>query len=165
MDPEQLTQLMNAFFDPVCQAIMLEGGYIDKLIGDAVMAVFGAPVPHADHAARACRAALAMQRVVHELEPRFQKEFGITEFKLRIGLHTGPVVVGNMGTRQRLNYTVMGDTVNLASRLEGANKDLGTDILMSQATVEAAGAAVSVRYVDEIAVKGKEIRTKVYTPC
>lgn len=162
MDPEQLTRLMNAFFDPVCQAIMSEGGYIDKLIGDAVMAVFGAPAPAEDHAVQACRAAIAMQQVVHELEPRFQKEFGVAEFKLRIGVHSGPVVVGNMGTGQRLNYTVMGDTVNLASRLEGANKDLGTDILISHATYEKAAPHVTAKFMDTIQVKGKEEQVKVY---
>lgn len=163
MDPSLLTRMMNAFFDPVCQAIMNEGGYIDKLIGDAVMAVFGAPVASPRHAAQACRAALAMQRVVHALEPQFQKEFGIQEFKLRIGIHSGPVIVGNMGTRERLNYTVMGDTVNLASRLEGANKEVGTNILISQATVDAAGAEVSAQYKDTIQVKGKEEQIRVYT--
>lgn len=162
MDPEQLTRLMNAFFDPVCQAIMSEGGYIDKLIGDAVMAVFGAPAPAEDHAVQACRAAIKMQKVVHVLEPRFQKEFGITEFKLRIGVHSGPVVVGNMGTSQRLNYTVMGDTVNLASRLEGANKDLGTDILISHATYEKAMPNITAKFMDTIQVKGKEEQVKVY---
>ena len=163
MEPEQLTRMMNAFFDPICQAIMSEGGYIDKLIGDAVMAVFGAPVASPEHAVQACRAALAMQKVVHKLEPQFQNEFGVSEFKLRIGIHTGPVVVGNMGTRERLNYTVMGDTVNLASRLEGANKDVGTDILISQATVDAAGAKISAHYKDTIQVKGKAEHIKVYT--
>lgn len=165
MDPEQLTRLMNAFFDPVCQAIMSEGGYVDKLIGDAVMAVFGAPAPTEDHAVQACRAAIAMQKVVHGLEPKFQKEFGIKEFKLRIGVHTGPVVVGNMGTSQRLNYTVMGDTVNLASRLEGANKDLGTDILISHATYEKAVPRITAKFVDTIQVKGKEEQVKVYVLC
>lgn len=162
MEPEDLTRLMNAFFDPVCQAIMAEGGYIDKLIGDAVMAVFGAPVANDQHALQACCAALAMQRVVHGLEPRFQKEFGIEEFKLRIGVHTGPVIVGNMGTSQRLNYTVMGDTVNLASRLEGANKELGTDVLISHATYEKAAPHITAKFVDTIQVKGKEEQVKVY---
>lgn len=162
MDPEHLTRLMNAFFDPVCQAIMSEGGYVDKLIGDAVMAVFGAPAPAEDHAVQACRAAIAMQKVVHALEPKFQKEFGIKEFKLRIGVHSGPVVVGNMGTSQRLNYTVMGDTVNLASRLEGANKDLGTDVLISHATYEQAAPHIEAKYRDTIQVKGKEEHVKVY---
>jgi adenylate cyclase len=162
MDPENLTRMMNAFFDPVCQAIMNEGGYIDKLIGDAVMAIFGAPVASEQHALQACRAALAMQQVVHALEPKFQKEFGIQEFKLRIGIHTGPVVVGNMGTRERLNYTVMGDTVNLASRLEGANKELGTDILISHATYEGAQPNIAATFVDTIQVKGKEEQVKVY---
>ncbi len=163
MDPEKLTHMMNAFFDPVCQAIMAEGGYIDKLIGDAVMAVFGAPVATESHALQACRAALAMQKVVCALEPQFQKEFGIREFKLRIGMHTGPVVVGNMGTRERLNYTVMGDTVNLASRLEGANKELGTDILISHATYEKAMPGIAARFMGTIQVKGKEEHVKVYT--
>lgn len=163
MEPEKLTQLMNAFFDPICKAIMAEGGYVDKLIGDAVMAVFGAPVHQVDHATRACRAALALQGVVRQLEPQFQREFGIPEFKLRVGIHTGPVVVGNMGTRDRMNYTVMGDAVNLASRLEGANKELGTDILASRATIDAAGPGITSRRVDTITVKGKEERIEVYT--
>lgn len=163
MDPENLTRMMNQFFDPVCQAIMAEGGYIDKLIGDAVMAVFGAPVANPQHALQACRAALAMQKVVRDLEPQFQKEFGIQEFKLRIGVHSGPVVVGNVGTSQRLNYTVMGDTVNLASRLEGANKELGTDILISQATYEGAMPHITATFVDTIQVKGKEEQVKVYS--
>lgn len=163
LEPEKLTQLMNAFFDPVCQAIMAEGGYVDKLIGDAVMAVFGAPMVQVDHAARACRAARSMQGVVRGLEPQLQRDFGVPEFKLRIGIHTGPVVVGNMGTRERLNYTVMGDAVNLASRLEGANKELGTDILASRATIDAAGPGIAARFVDTITVKGKEARIEVYT--
>ncbi|PIR21219.1 MAG: hypothetical protein COV45_00300 [Deltaproteobacteria bacterium CG11_big_fil_rev_8_21_14_0_20_47_16] len=163
MAPEKLTQLMNTFFDPICQAVMAEGGYVDKLIGDAVMAVFGAPLPMADHAVRACRSAITIQQKANDLAPRIQREFGVAEFKLRIGVHTGPVVVGNMGTRDRLNYTVMGDVVNLASRLEGANKELGTDILLSEATAEAAGAEIQSRYVDTIQVKGKTEFVKVYT--
>lgn len=163
MEPEELTQLMNAFFDPICQIIMAEGGYVDKLIGDAVMAVFGVPIPATDHATHACRAALKMQACVQTLEPQLQQQFGIAEFKLRVGIHTGSVVVGNMGTRNRLNYTVMGDAVNLASRLEGANKDLGTATLISQATVDHAGDTIQASYVAEITVKGKAEHIKVYT--
>lgn len=162
MEPETLLQMMNEYFDPISQEIIKAGGYIDKFIGDAVMVIFGAPKKTPDHPLQACRAALAMQKRVAELDPIFRKKFGIQEFKTGIGIHTGPVIIGNIGTTTRLNYTVMGDTVNLASRLEGATKELHTTILISEKTCERVFEQVETNYLDEIGVKGKEEKIRVY---
>ena len=162
MNPETLVELMNSYFDPIAKVIIQEGGYIDKFIGDAVMAVFGAPKKTKDHALRACKAAFAMNRTVKELEPIFQKKYGIPAFHVGIGLNTGDVVVGNIGTKERLNYTVMGDAVNLASRLESATKELGSAMVMSEATYERVKNYVEARFIDEIMVKGKAEKIRVY---
>lgn len=162
MDPETLVELMNSYFDPVSKVIIAEGGYIDKFIGDAVMAIFGAPKKTTDHALRASRAALAMIKVVNELEPQFKEKYGIKAFRIGVGLNTGQVIVGNIGTKERLNYTVMGDNVNLASRLESANKDLGTEICMSESTYNQIKDQMQGRFISEISVKGKEEKIRVY---
>ncbi|MBI2083614.1 MAG: adenylate/guanylate cyclase domain-containing protein [Deltaproteobacteria bacterium] len=162
MDPEKLVQLMNEFFDPISKIIIEEGGYIDKFLGDGIMAIFGAPAVTPDHPLRACRAALRVQKATQEIESLFHQKYGIAEFRIGIGLHTGPVVLGNVGTRERLNYTVMGDAVNLAARLQGANKDLGTTLLMSESTYKAASEAVESRFKGEIRVKGKEEAIRVH---
>ena len=162
MDPETLVQMMNEYFDPIAQEIIKEGGYIDKFIGDAVMAIFGAPKQTPDHPLRACQAALAMQWKVKELAQQFQEKYGLSEFKIGVGLHTGPVIIGNMGTSTRLNYTVMGDAVNLASRLETATKGLGVGILASEQTYQRVTDNIEARYVDKIAVKGKAETIRVY---
>lgn len=162
MDPETLVQMMNEYFDPIAQEIIKEGGYIDKFIGDAVMAIFGAPKQTSDHPLRACRAALAMQQKVKELAQQFHEKYGLSEFKIGVGLHTGSVIIGNMGTSTRLNYTVMGDAVNLASRLEAATKGLGVGILASEKTYQRVRDIIETRYVDEISVKGKAETIRVY---
>ena len=162
MDPETLVQMMNEYFDPIAQEIIKEGGYIDKFIGDAVMAIFGAPKQTPDHPLRACQAALAMQWKVKELAQQFQEKYGLSEFKIGVGLHTGPVIIGNMGTSTRLNYTAMGDAVNLASRLETATKGLGVGILASEQTYQRVTDNIEARYVDKIAVKGKAETIRVY---
>ncbi len=162
MDPQTLVDLMNNYFDPISKAIIEQGGYIDKFIGDAVMAIFGAPKKTEDHPLQACRAALAMIKIVNELEPQFKEKYGIKSFRIGVGLNTGEVIVGNMGTKQRLNYTVMGDNVNLASRLESANKDLKTEICMSEATYRKVKDEMKTRYINEIFVKGKEEKIRVY---
>ncbi|QQR79274.1 MAG: adenylate/guanylate cyclase domain-containing protein [Deltaproteobacteria bacterium] len=162
MDPVVLLELMNSYFDPVSQAIIEEGGYIDKFIGDAVMAIFGAPAHMKDHAARACRASLKMKKIVKELEPQFREKYGIEAFKIGIGLNTGDVTVGNIGTSKRLNYTVMGDAVKLASRLESATKELGVEACMSEATYNQSKNEIEGRYLEEISVKGKAQKIQVY---
>jgi len=105
MSPQRVVELMNSYFDPIAKAIIAEGGYIDKFIGDAVMAIFGAPKPNEDHPLQACRAAVKMQAIAIKLEREFQDKYGIAAFRTGIGLHSGIAVVGNIGTRERLNYT------------------------------------------------------------
>ncbi len=162
MDPQVLVTLMNEYFDPISQVIIAEGGYIDKFIGDAVMVIFGAPKATETHAEQACRTAIRMVAKVKELEPIFKEKFNIEAFKIGIGIHTGEVIVGNIGTQKRLNYTVMGDTVNLASRLESATKELGATACMSESTFQKVGDHIKSRYLSEISVKGKEIKVRVY---
>jgi adenylate cyclase len=144
-----VTQL-NAHFTLLGQAIEAEGGIIDKYVGDAVVAIFGALVPLPNHAASAMRAALAVQ---DKLRAEAGKE-GV--FRIRIGLNTGSCVVGNVGSINRINYTAIGDSVNVAARLEAANRELGTAILASDATVRAAGAEFLCRSLGPIHVKGRE---------
>jgi adenylate cyclase len=137
-------------------------GYVDKFIGDAVMAFWGAPLPDPDQAYRACVSALRNQEKLAALQGRL-KEMGLrSELTMRVGLHSGPVVVGMMGSPKKLNYTVIGDTVNLASRLEGTNKLYGTRILASSDLVNQVGGRVAAREVDRIRVKGKTQPTRLF---
>ena len=136
-------------------------GMLDKYIGDSLMAVFGAPLPDAEHALDACRAALDMQPGARSLQRRWRAA-GRPCLEMRIGINTGPMVIGNMGTERRFDYTVMGDEVNVASRLEGANKELGTDILISASTLAAAGAGVAAHPRGRIEVKGRKQQVAVF---
>jgi adenylate cyclase len=136
---------------------------VDKYIGDAIVAVFGAPVGDPDHARHAVRAALACRRRLVEMnlsEPAFVGH----RLKARIGLAGGEVVVGNVGSRRRFNYTVMGDAVNLASRLEGANKAYGTDILVGESVRAQAGDEFRWREIDLVRVKGREAPERIFSP-
>lgn len=149
MDARELVSQLNAHFTMIGAAIEAEGGIVDKYVGDAVVAIFGAPVPMVDHAARAMRAALAVQE-------RLRAEAGKPgAFRIRIGLNTGSCVVGNVGSDRRFDYTAIGDSVNVAARLEGANRDFGTMILASESTVRAAGPGFRCRPLGPIHVKGR----------
>jgi adenylate cyclase len=141
--------------------VLASGGTVDKYIGDAVMAFWGAPLPHPGHALTACKAALRNQERLAVLREALMKE-GFPVVKARIGLNSGTASVGNLGSPMRFSYTALGDDVNLASRLEGANKLYGTYILISHATRTQAGAAVEVRELDLIKVKGKDKASAVY---
>jgi len=154
LTPPALIQLLNEYFHTMTEIIMARQGTVDKYIGDAIMAFWGAPVDLPDHARQACRAALAMRRALEPLQHDWQGR-GLPLLQARLGLHTGPAVVGNVGSRERFNYTVMGDAVNLASRLEGVNKVYGTEILVSDATLQAAGNSFWVRELDAVQVKGR----------
>ncbi len=145
LEAKDVVELLNRYLTHHCAAVLEEGGVVDKFEGDAVMAFWGDPVPQDDHAVRACRAALRVQADLPRLEPTLAR-FGVDHFAVRIGINTGTAVVGNMGSDQRFDYTCMGDTVNLASRLEGAGKAFETSILVGEATA----AAVQ----DEILCKG-----------
>jgi len=153
--PEALGELLNEYLGAMTDILFRHAGLLDKYIGDAVMAFWGAPVGVADHAARACRAALDMLDALPALHARWRAR-GWPPIAIGIGIDTGDSVVGNFGSRTRFNYTAMGDHVNLASRLEGLNKVYGTRALVSEATRRAAGDAFVCREVDRVRVKGKE---------
>jgi adenylate cyclase len=161
LPPEELVRHLADYFGSVSDDILASGGTVDKYIGDAIMAFWGAPVPTDDHAAAACVTALRNQAALRSLRERWRAE-GKPPLSARIGLHTGEVVVGNIGSAARLNYTVMGDAVNLASRLEGLNKYYGTEVLVSEQTYREAKAVVRARPVDWVAVKGKAEAVLVY---
>lgn len=156
MAPAELVQFLAGYFDDMSRIIATEHGTVDKYIGDGIMAFWGAPAAVPAHAARACAAALACRARVAELAA------GGSRLEVRIGLASGPVLVGNIGSSERLNYTVMGDTANLASRLEGLNKQYGTTILISEPTRLAAGDAIVARPIDVVAVKGKARGVRVF---
>jgi adenylate cyclase len=154
MDPKALVGLLNEYFTEMVDAVLVQDGVVDKYIGDAIMVVFGAPEPEADDALRAVRSAVAMRRALARLNVRLA-ERGIPALRTGIGIHTGEVIAGSIGHEEQRQYTVIGDAVNLASRLETATKDLGVNILISEHTYQIVKAHVVARPVKEITVKGR----------
>ena len=154
MTAHELVKLLNEYFTEMVTVIMEEGGVVDKYIGDAIMAVFGAPVSKPDDARRAVRAAVRMRHALAVLNERLVAR-GAPPIKTGIGLHTGEVVAGNIGSEARMEYTVIGDAVNLASRLESSTKELGTDVLISEDTNALLDNEIETRAVREITVKGR----------
>ncbi|MDX1335952.1 MAG: adenylate/guanylate cyclase domain-containing protein, partial [Gammaproteobacteria bacterium] len=161
LEPEEVMLQLSEYFDAMTKVIMAEQGTVDKFIGDAVMAFWGAPRDVSDPALHACRAALRCQERLAELNDRWEAE-GRPRFKTRIGLHTDAVVVGNVGSSERMNYSAIGDGVNLASRLEGLNKQYGTWIMLSEATYKQVHDHFECRLLDEVVVKGKTRPVRVY---
>jgi adenylate cyclase len=161
MPPEDLVRLLNDYLTHMTDLVLEHGGVVDKYIGDAVMAFWGAPIPNADHAAAAVRCAIAMRDRCAELRPGWKERYGVDVFA-RAGLSSGDAVVGNMGSKHKYNYTVMGDMVNLASRLEGANKAYGTALMISEACYAPVKDLVVTRELDLLAVKGKDKPVRVY---
>ncbi|HOY60628.1 MAG TPA: adenylate/guanylate cyclase domain-containing protein [Verrucomicrobiota bacterium] len=145
---------MGQYLSVVNEVIHAHRGTVDKYIGDGVMAFWGAPRPNPQHAVDACRAAWRLQERLEGLARQWQAE-GKPRWRTRLGLHTGGVVVGNIGSENRMNYTLIGDAVNLASRMEGLNKHFGTCILISEGTLESAAPAVLTRPISRVVVKGK----------
>ena len=161
MAPEGVVGFLNDYLQRMVDIVFDEGGIVDKFIGDAVMAVFGAPVPKPDDAARAVRAALRMiEEVAHFNEQ--QKNKGGVEIDVGIGLHTGPLIAGNIGSDRKMEYTVIGDTVNTASRIESLNQDLKTHVLITQECYDATGKIFAVRELPRVLVKGKEQPLQLY---
>lgn len=154
MDPERLVTHLGEYLEAMTTVIQDQHGTVDKFIGDGILALFNAPRELADHAAAGCRAALRSQACLQELAVCWEAA-GLPIFRARIGLHTGEAIVGNFGTPDRFDYTVMGDSVNLASRLEGVNKAYGTWILGSQELRDATGAEFEWRTLDRVAVVGR----------
>ncbi|MEW6387224.1 MAG: adenylate/guanylate cyclase domain-containing protein [Thermodesulfobacteriota bacterium] len=161
LDPEAVVSLLNDYLSQMTDIILEEEGTVDKYEGDAIMAFWGAPLDQEDQACRACRAALCQQGALQELNQDFAAS-GLPVLTNRIGLHTGDAIVGNLGSEKRFDYTVIGDTVNLASRLEGLNKFYGTNILASETTVQECAGAMEFRELDRVAVKGRETPIAVF---
>lgn len=155
MPPPELVRTLNEFLTPMTRVILECGGTLDKYIGDGLMALWGAPLPAPDHAVLACRAALKMQEEFRLLQVGWRIR-GLTRLEVRLGLHSGPVVAGNVGSKERLDYTVLGGTVNLAARLETVNKVYGTRILISEATRQQLPNTFLVRELDRVQVRGRE---------
>lgn len=159
--PDKLVNHLSEYFEEVTQIIMQQNGVIDKYIGDAVMAFWGAPISDRAQALHACQAALKFQRRLIDLNRKWKFE-GKPELPTRVGIHTGDVIVGNVGSSDRMNYTVLGDSVNLAARLEGVNKMYGTSIIISDDVHGEVAQHVLVRPLDVVAVKGKNKGIKIY---
>jgi adenylate cyclase len=161
LSPRQLVELLNQYLGAMTDTIFRQGGSLDKYIGDAIVAVFGAPLPQNEHALHACYAALEMQKRLADLRERW-KSAGLPPIRNRIGINTGNVVFGNIGSDIRYDYTGIGDNMNLASRLEGANKLYGTYIMISDFTYQQVRERVIVRDLDVIVVKGRSKPVRVY---
>jgi adenylate cyclase len=159
--PKELIRLLNEYFSTMTEIILAHRGTVDKFIGDAIMAFWGAPLPLADHAVLACETALEMQAAMRPLQEGWEAQ-GFPRISTRIGLHTGPVVAGNVGSKKRFNYTVMGDTVNLAARLERANKFYSTEIMLSEATYRRLANTFLVRELDLVQVRGRAQPVTIY---
>lgn len=167
MDPATVVHILNEYLDRMVHVVFDEEGTLDKYIGDAIMAFWNAPLNQPDHATRAVRTGLGMLHELHLLHERWKQE-GAPLLRMGVGIHTGEMIVGNIGSNQRLDYTVIGDNVNLGSRLEGITKTYGVDMLISEAThramVEEESETLPCRLIDLVAVKGKSIPIAVYEP-
>ena len=161
MEPEVLVGLLHSYLNPMTEIVFKHNGTMDKYIGDAIMAIYNAPLILQDHADRACETALAMIAKLHELWEEWRvKE--LPELKIGIGINSGTMTVGNMGSDRLFDYTVIGDNVNLASRLEGLNKFYGTAILISDATQKQLQKQYILREVDRVRVKGKKTPVGIF---
>ncbi len=161
LDPLKLIEFLNAYLTPMTELVWSAGGMLDKYIGDALMAVYGAPLEQTDHAVRACRTALEMQRRLKDLNETWRAT-GIGPIAVGIGVNSGPMSVGNMGSARRKNYTVVGDAVNQASRLEGLTKEYGAPILCGERTFALARDGFVFREVDRVRLKGRDQAERVY---
>ncbi|MDR1970950.1 MAG: adenylate/guanylate cyclase domain-containing protein [Treponema sp.] len=163
LDPEDLVSLLNRYLTAMSDVILNEKGTIDKYEGDAIIAFFGAPLEIPDHALRACVSAITMKRVENELNKTIREQnLSPAPLLTRIGINTGNMVVGNMGTENKMNYTIMGNTVNLAARLEGVNKQYGTWILASEDTIRETGDRLLTRKLDRVRVVGINEPIRLY---
>jgi len=161
MAPELLVKFLNEYLTKMTDIVFKYDGLLDKYIGDALMAIWGAPLDQPDHARRACFTALEMVEELRVLQEKWAAE-GMPRLDIGIGINAGPMVVGNMGSERRFNYTVMGDSVNLGSRLEGLNKLYGTNVIVSEMTYERVRDEILGRELDSVRVKGKHQPVKIY---
>jgi len=161
LEPARLIRLLNLYLTPVTDAILADGGYLDKYVGDSVMAVWGAPYYDAQHAYRACLSALGQQRLLERLNDCIEAEFGV-RLRVRMGINSGDVTAGNMGSERKFQYTVIGDVVNLASRLEPINRDVGSRILIGERTQALIGDRLVTRELGRFIVAGREQGVTAY---
>ncbi|WP_064682602.1 CHASE2 domain-containing protein [Rhizobium bangladeshense] len=167
-DPEQLTGLINRLLTPLSDVVMDHGGTIDKYMGDCIMAFWNAPLDDPDHALHAVRASLAMQAAISRLNTQLEREAAALGrkphvLKMGVGINTGECIVGNMGSTRRFDYSCLGDSVNLASRLEGASKNYGVALLLGEETARLVAASYTVVELDRIIVKGRTVPSPVFT--
>jgi len=162
LTPEELVNLLNEYLTVMTDVVFKYDGTLDKYIGDAIMAVYGAPLDLPDHPFKACQSALEMIKELQKLNEKWIGE-GRQAFDIRIGINTGPMMVGNMGSKQRFDFTAMGDSVNLGSRLEGANKSYKTDIIIGELTYERVKNEFVCMELDSVRVKGKKKPVKIYS--
>jgi class 3 adenylate cyclase len=161
LSPQELSEQTSDYFEIVTSAVAEEGGTIDKFIGDCVMALWAAPTAGENQVFRACVAALRAHRRMERLNASWAAE-GREQMRVRIGLHCDTVVVGNVGSRARLSYTVMGDGVNVASRIEGLNKQFGTSICISENVYDQVSDLIVARALGRASVKGRKTEIMVY---
>jgi len=162
LSPERLVQLLNDYLTRMTEQVFRHEGLLDKYIGDAMLAVYGAPIAHPDHAKRACRSALDMVRAARVLQAEWIAQ-GLPPLDLGVGINTGPMVVGNMGSKTRFDYTVIGDAVNLGSRIESLNKQYGTHILVSEFTWrQVKDEFLYMREIDIATVRGRSEPVRLY---
>jgi adenylate cyclase len=164
LDPATVMGALNTYLSRMTEIILRHGGTLDKYIGDGIMAFFGAPIPTPGHADRAVRAALEMLAAVEELQEGWRKQTGVP-LKIGVGINTGEVIVGNVGSEQKKEYTIIGDPVNLASRLENMNKEYQTQILVSGATRRRVdGDGIEWRAIGSVKIRGREEEVEIYEP-
>ncbi len=161
LSPENLVTVLNEYLSMMTSIILLNNGTLDKYEGDAIVAFWGAPLPQKDHAVRACKTAIQMQHALNGMREAWRSE-GKPMLAARIGINTGEAIVGNMGGANRFDYTVIGDSVNLGARLESANKQYGTDIMISESTYKQVREKVFARELDMLIVAGKTEPIRVY---
>ncbi len=161
LEPERLVEMLNHYFDAMTQTILDRQGTLDKYIGDAIMAIFNAPLTLENHQLAAARSALDMDQRLQDMQPELRTRFGI-ELHIGIGLHSGEVVVGNLGSSQRFDYTAIGDAVNLASRVESITKLYGVTIIVTDAIKQQLDSEFILRPLDKIQVKGKTVPVDIY---
>jgi adenylate cyclase len=164
LEAEQVARILNLHFTRATAIVKRHGGTVNRFIGDAIMATWGAPLADAEQALHACRAACEMQADMDAQRAELAAE-GLPPIRMRIGIHTCIAVVGNLGSSDRFDYTSIGDGVNLAARLEGVNKLYGTGILLSAETARRLEGRLGVRAVDRVIVKGKSEAVEIFTPC
>jgi adenylate cyclase len=160
-DPDILMRQTSRYFSALTEAFLAEGGTVDKYIGDAVMVFWNAPHRQSDHVERACRAVLSGKKANEQLNKQFEAE-GLPPFITRFGIHVAEAVVGNLGSSERMEYTALGTAVNLASRLEGLNKEYGTTILVSEQVYSRVQHRFRFRSIDTVVAKGMTTETRVY---